>query len=182
MSVGHKKDKIKSFLENGEKFGVSVKYLEEENPLGTAGALKQAENLVDGDFIVSNSDELKNIDILEMYRIHKERKAIATIALTTVSDPHGYGVASLSGSKIVEFTEKPKKGNHSSNLINAGFYIFSSEIFDYIPKGKSSLEKDVFPKLVKEERLFGYPFSGQWYNTSTIKDYEKAIKNWVDIR
>ncbi len=182
VAVGQKKEKIKEYLGQGEGMGVAVKYLEEESPLGTGGAVRQAEHIVDRDFIVANSDELKNIDIQEMYRFHKEKQAIATVALTTLSEPHGFGVVTLSGSKILEFTEKPKKGSHSSNLINAGLYIFSPEIFEYIPKGPCSLEKDVFPLIAQKGRLLGYPFSGQWFETSTPERYEKAAKGWTDIK
>ena len=124
---------------------------------------------------------MKNVNIEEMYKVHKENNALATIALTTVHDPSAYGVARLSGSKILEFVEKPLKENAPSNLINAGFYIIEPEVVDMIPNGFSMLEKDVFPKLAKQGRLFGYPFSGQWFDTGNIERYEKALKEWKDI-
>ena len=133
-------------------------------------------------FIVSNGDELKDINIEEMYQLHKESNALVTIALTTVEDPSKYGVARLSGSKILEFVEKPKKEEAPSKLINSGFYIMEPEVIDLIPKGFSMLEKDVFPKLAKMGRLFGYPFSGQWFDTGNIERYEKALKEWKDIK
>jgi len=150
--------------------------------LGTAGPLKLAKDLLKKTFIVSNGDELKNINIEEMYKLHKDNKALATIALTTVNNPSVYGVARLSGSKILEFVEKPKKEEAPSNLINSGFYILEKEVIDYIPKGFSMLEKDVFPKLAKQGKLFGYPFSGQWFDTGNLERYEKAIKQWKDIK
>ena len=112
---------------------------------------------------------------------HKENKAAATIALYSVQDPSAYGVAKLQGNRILEFVEKPKKEQAPSNLINSGLYILEPEILDYIPDGFAMLEKDVFPRLAHEGKLYGYPFSGQWHNTGTLELYEKAIKEWKDI-
>jgi len=181
MSVGYMKEKIKSYFENGARFGVKIDYVEETKALGTAGPVRMCKHLLDDTFIVSNGDELKNINIEAMYQMHKNNNALATIALTTVDDPSVYGVAKLSGSKILEFVEKPKKGDAPSNLINAGFYILEPKVIDYIPKGRAMFESDVFPKLAKEGKLFGYPFSGQWFDTGNIKRYERAIKDWKDI-
>ena len=181
ISIGYKGHKIKEVIGNGKRFGVNVTYVEEKKPLGTAGPLKLAESFLNDTFIVSNSDELKDFDLMDMYRFHKENKSIATIALATIDDPSQYGVARLQGTKIIEFIEKPKKGNAPSNLINAGIYIFEPEVLDYVKPGHSMLEKDVFPKLARERRLQGYSFSGQWLNTGTMEHYKKAIKEWKDI-
>ena len=181
ISVGYKGDKIKEAIGNGRKYGVNVTYVEESKAMGTAGPIKMASSLLDETFIVSNADELKELDLIDMHRLHKEKKASATIALASVEDPSAYGVAKLQGNKILEFIEKPKKENAPSNLINSGIYILEPEVIEFIPKGFAMLEKDVFPKLAKEGKLYGYPFSGQWLNTGTMEFYEKAIKEWKDI-
>jgi len=177
LSVGYMKEKIIDYFGDGSKFGVNIKYIEEDEPLGTAGPLRLAKSILNEPFIVSNGDELKDINIEEMYALHKENKALVTIALTTVSDPSKYGVARLSGSKILEFIEKPKKEKAPSNLINSGFYIIEPSVLDMIPGGFAMLEKDVFPKLAKEGRLFGYPFSGYWSDIGSIEKYDKVIKD-----
>ena len=182
MAVGHMKGKIKEYFGDGTKFGVKITYVEENEPLGTAGPIKLAREYLTEPFIVSNGDELKNIDIEEMYECHKRNNALATIALTTVNDPSAYGVARLSGSRILEFVEKPKKEEAPSNLINSGFYIFEPKVIGYIGDGFQMSENDVFPKLAKEGRLFGYPFSGQWFDTGNIERYDRAIKEWKDIK
>ena len=181
ISIGYKGDKIKSAIGNGRRFGVNVTYVEEAKPLGTAGPLKLAKPFLTDTFIVSNADELKELDLMDMYMFHKENKAAATIALYSVQDPGAYGVAKLQGNRILEFVEKPKKEQAPSNLINSGLYILEPEILDYIPDGFAMLEKDVFPRLAHEGKLYGYPFSGQWHNTGTLELYEKAIKEWKDI-
>jgi len=182
MAVGHMKEKIKVHYGDGVKYGIKLSYIEEDSPLGTAGPLKLAKASLNETFIVSNGDELKDLNIEEMYKMHKENNALVTIALTTVDDPTLYGVARLSGTKILEFVEKPKRKDAPSNLINAGFYIIEPEVIEMIPKGFSLLEKDIFPKLAKQGKLFGYPFSGQWFDTGNIQRYEKAIKEWKDIK
>ena len=181
ISIGYKGDKIKHAIGDGRRFGVNVSYVEETKPLGTAGPLKLAKPLITGTFVTENSDELKDIDLRDMYLFHKENKALVTIALTTVDNPSAYGVAKMQGGKILEFVEKPKREEAPSNLINSGLYMMEPEVLDYIGDGFSMLEKDVFPKLAQEGKLFGYPFSGQWYNTGTLELYEKAIKEWKDI-
>ncbi len=182
ISVGYKGDKIKEAFGNGSKMGMSITYVEEDKPLGTAGPLRLAASMLTETFIACNADELKDIDLMDMYLSHKENRAHVTIALTTVDDPSAYGVARLQGNRILEFVEKPKKEKAPSNLINAGLYIMEPEVLSYIPEGFAMLEKDVFPKLASEGKLFGYPFSGQWFDTGTLERYEKAIKEWKDLK
>ncbi len=182
ISIGYKGDKIRDAFGNGSKFGVNISYVEEEKPLGTAGPIKLARGFLNETFIACNADELKDIDLIDMFLAHKENRAAATIALTTVEDPSSYGVARLQGNRILEFVEKPKREKAPSNLINAGLYIMEPEVTGYIPDGFAMLEKDVFPKLAEEGKLYGYPFSGQWFDTGTLDRYEKAIKEWKDIK
>ena len=179
LCVGYLKDKIKEHFGNGNQVGMNVSYVEEDEPLGTAGPLKLAKEHLKDSFIVSNGDELKNINIPRMFRLHKRKNALATIALTTVDDPTQYGVAMLDGSRIIEFVEKPSIP--PSNLINAGFYILEPEVIDMIPNGFSMLEKDVFPKLAKLGRLRGFPFAGQWFDIGNIERYKIAEKRWGGI-
>ncbi|MBN2042252.1 MAG: NTP transferase domain-containing protein [Candidatus Aenigmarchaeota archaeon] len=181
LSIGHMKQKIKEHVGDGSRYGLKINYVEEDKKLGTAGPLRLAKGSLKSAFIMSNGDELKNINIMDMYDFHKRNNALATIALTTVSDPSQYGVAKLDGNRIVEFVEKPKK-NAPSNLINAGFYILEPEVIEMIPSsGFSLIEKDVFPLLARKGRLFGFPFSGQWFDTGNMERYERALKQWKDI-
>lgn len=178
FSVGYKADKIMSYYGDGSKYGVKITYVKENEALGSAGAIKLAANHLDETFIVTNGDELKDIDLEEMFLFHKQNKALVTAALTTVSDPSAYGVAKLEGSKILEFVEKPKKEDAPSKLINSGLSIWEPEAIALIPEGFSMYEKDVFPVLAGKKRLYGYIFSGQWFDTGTPERYETAIKEW----
>jgi len=178
LSVGHMKEKIKSHFGDGTRFGIRISYLEEDSPLGTAGPLKLLPPQQEP-FIVSNGDELKDIRLREMISFHRSSNALATIALTRVENPAAYGVASLEGSRILEFIEKPP--NPPSNLINAGLYILDPRVIEKIPETFSMLEKDVFPGLAHEGRLFGFPFEGQWFDTGNMERWETAIKSWKGI-
>lgn len=181
IAIGYKGDKIKEHIGNGRRFGVNVTYVEESKALGTAGPLKLARPYLKDTFIVTNADELKDMDLMDMFLFHKENNATATIALYSVDDPSAYGVARLQGNRILEFVEKPKKDDAPSNFINSGLYILEPEVLDLIPDGYAMLEKDIFPQLATSGKLFGYPFSGQWLNTGTLELYEKAIKEWKDL-
>src|SRR3989338_2775178 len=107
LSVGYLKEKIKDYFRDGSKFGLKIKYIEENEPLGTAGPLRIEKKEFTQSFIVSNGDELKKIEIDKMFALHKKENALVTIALLSVEDPSHYGVARLHKNKIMEFVEKP---------------------------------------------------------------------------
>jgi mannose-1-phosphate guanylyltransferase len=153
---------VKNYLGDGSKHDVSITYIEERERSGTAGALNHVRDLLTSSFILMNGDELKNVDLKDMYNFHKANHGLCTIALTSVTDPSQYGVALLNGNQIVTFIEKPTSRNAPSNLVSAGLYIMEPDVRHYIPKGYGMLETDVFPKLAKEGKLIGYPFSGQY--------------------
>jgi len=181
MSIGYMGDKIRDHFGDGSHLGVDIKYVNEDEELGTAGPLLLAKEHLTGPFLMFNGDVLSDIDLGDLISFHAEQNALATIALTQVQDTSSFGVARLKGHRIVGFVEKPK-GGEDSKLINAGVYVLEPEVLDYIPKGKSMLERDVFPKLSDEGKLYGYPFDGQWFDTGTPEAYERAIKNWKGIR
>jgi NDP-sugar pyrophosphorylase family protein len=182
LSVGYMKDKIIREKPRWDRLGMNITFVEEDRPLGTAGPLRLAKDRLTRTFILSNGDELKDINIMDMYEAHRQSRALATIALTTVEDPSQYGVAKLEGNRIIEFVEKPARGKAPSNLINAGLYILEPEVAEMIPKGTCSIEKEIFPKIAKSGRLYGFPFSGQWFDTGTLERYERALKGWKGVR
>ncbi len=182
MTVGYLKEKIKEYYGNGSKFGMKISYVDEDEPLGTAGALRKIKHLLTEPFIVTNGDELKDINIDDMLKLHRKEKVYGTIALTKVDDPSMYGVARLEENKIKEFVEKPKKEEAPSNLINSGFYILEPEIIDRIPEGFAMFEKDIFPFLAKEGKLVGFSFDGQWFDTGSFERLDKARKNWKGLK
>ena len=128
--------------------------------------------------VVSNGDELKELNLKEMINWHKQKGALATVGLVKVKNPQVYGVARIKDDKIIEFIEKPKKP--PSSYINSGLYVMNPEIRKYFPQNAkfAMVETDLFPQLAKEGRLFGYKFEGRWQDVGTFKRWEEAIKNW----
>jgi len=179
IALGYKGEQIKEYFGKGEKFGLNIQYVEEKISLGTGGPLRLAKNLIKEEFLMFNGDNLTNINLNDMYSFHKKNNAFATIALSSVKEPKNFGVIELEGNKIKQFMEKPI--NPKSNLINSGTYILKPEVIDMIPKGFSLIEKDVFPKLSEQGKLFGYVYNGQWFPTDTIERYETAKKEWKGI-
>jgi len=115
LSTCYKPHKIDKYFEDGKKFGVKINYITEESPLGTAGAIKNAEDFLGDTFLVFNADILSDIDIADMIRFHKEKGALATIAVTRVDNPSAYGVIEHDDdSFITAFKEKPQP--HESKI------------------------------------------------------------------
>jgi mannose-1-phosphate guanylyltransferase len=159
------------------KFGLKLRYSRDplKKPLGSGGPIKKAEKLIghDSPFLVLNGDIFADVNYSEILKVHDEEKAVATIALTKVKDPSRYGLAELAkDGRIIRFIEKPPRKKTLSNLINAGVYVLSPRIFDYISSGKKvSIEYDVFPKLAEEDKLYAYIYSGLWFDIGKPEDY-----------
>lgn len=183
ITVSHLADKIKNHFHDGSRFGVHIRYVDERKPTGTAGALRAAhEYLEEAPFVLLYGDVLLDMDIVDFLQTHLSTKAaLGTLAVTSVADPSAYGAIRLRGTRVVKFSEKPPIDSEVSRLVFAGCGIFGPTIFSYLPKRQRevSLERDVFPQLIKEGRLFGYPFEGQWFDVSTPEVYERALKQWA---
>lgn len=176
--VGHLGEKIKEYFQRGERFGVNIIYVEDKYQKGTAPALKATESLIQKEtFLVWYVDEIAKINLNDFFEFHRRHRSIVTLALSSVQDPRDLGIVKLQGAKVKEFIEKPKK-RVSSYIVNVGIFIAEPEIFKYIQNTTKSLEKEVFPILAKEEKLFGYLFSEKWFDIGTPKGYLKAIKEW----
>ncbi|MEK6963096.1 MAG: sugar phosphate nucleotidyltransferase [Nanoarchaeota archaeon] len=162
LLIGDNSASIEKYFEEGKRLEVNIQYIKEKQPLGTAGPLHQMKNLLHDTFILMNGDEIKDVDLNDMYRFHSENNGLTTMAITTLSDPSEYGVVVLNGNQVMSFTEKPTIANVPSNLINAGLYILEPQVLELVPEGFAMLESDLFPKLVNMGKLYGYPFAGTW--------------------
>ena len=182
ITVSHLARKIEDHLRNGSQYGVNITYVHETKPTGTGGALRAARKYLGGaPFIVLYSDVLLDLDLTEFLQAHQNIKAaIGTLALTSVADPSAYGAVKLRGSRIVEFSEKPVISGDVSRLVFAGCAAFNFSVFNFFTKkrGHLSLEQDIFPRLIDQGRLYGYPFEGGWFDVSTPEIYEQVIKHW----
>lgn len=180
LSIGYLGEKIKNYFGDGRKWGVKISYSDQgSKELGTAGSLKILQEQLGSDpFILFYGDVLIDINLRDLVDFHKEKKALVTMALTSVKDSSVWGVVKMHGNQIVEYLEKPGKGGELSHLINAGVYILEPQVIDNIPRGVSMLEQDVFPKLAKDKKMYGYLFEGQWFDIGTPEIYERVLKEW----
>ncbi|MGI8773630.1 MAG: sugar phosphate nucleotidyltransferase [Actinomycetota bacterium] len=158
--------------------GLQVHVRHEVEPLGTAGALKNAEDLIDGEtFFAFNGDVLTDMDLGAVLAFHRERQAQGTIVLTPVEDPSAYGVVpTQEDGRVLGFIEKPPRHEAPTNLINAGVYLLEPEVLAKIPSGKSwSTERGLFPGMVADgERLFATPTDAYWMDIGTPEKYLQA--------
>ena len=181
LAVNNLADRIEEYL-GPEKYGIKLRYNLEEEPLGTGGPIKLAENhLQEDSFLVLNGDILSFIDYRELMSRHREENCTASITLKQVEDPSRYGVVRFGeNDRIQEFIEKPEK-DAPSNWINAGCYALNPEIFDYIPPNrKVSIEREVYPGLASERQLYGYRYTGKWIDIGVPADYLRADKMLSD--
>jgi NDP-sugar pyrophosphorylase family protein len=159
-------EKIVSRLKNGEDLGTRLSYVWEDpaSPVGSAGCLRLAQPYLPEPFLLSYSDVLYDrLDLADFYRFHKANGGLCTIALANSPNTKAFGVAQLSGARITDFSEKPV--DSPSNLINAGVAICEPSIYPFLPKKTpSSFEHDLLPALARKGKLFGYVYSGPWFD------------------
>ena len=176
LGCGFMADGVREVLGDGESLGIRLRYIEEPEPLGTGGALKFAEELLDERFFMLNGDVLTDIDLTQELAQHEQTGALATLALYPVDDPSAYGLVRRNRDMSVkQFLEKPSPEEIDTNLINAGAYILERDVLDVMaPAGTSiSIERDVFPKLVGNG-LYGYESHGYWMDIGTPQRYLQA--------
>jgi mannose-1-phosphate guanylyltransferase len=172
MSCGHLASGVRNVLGDGSALGIKLRYVEEPRPLGTGGAVKYAEPLLDERFLMLNGDVLTDIDLTRQIEQHERTGARATLALTPVDDPSAYGLVRLDdGSAVTEFVEKPSPDQIDTNNISAGAYVLERSVLDMLEAEQpASIERDVFPRLVGEG-LYGCVSEGYWLDIGTPERY-----------
>ena len=180
LSTCYKPQKFEEYFGNGSKFGLKIKYICEDIPLGTGGAIKNTESFFDETFIVFNSDILSDINISELIKFHKQKSAAVTIAVTQVENPSAYGVIEYNEECYAKsFTEKPKGSSIKSNYINAGIYIFEPDVLKEIPLCRAvSVERETYPLLLQKGYLIAvYKSDAYWMDIGTLEKYIEAHKD-----
>ncbi len=181
VNVHHLADVILNrYGENSRVGGIRVNFTREDELMGTAGGVKKIADRFDETFVVIMGDALTDIDVREIVYFHKERRALATLALMRVVDTSQYGVVKLSSEQnIVGFQEKPDPGEAISNLANTGIYVLEPEVLRYIPRGIFfDFAKDVFPRLLEAgEKLAGYEGNFYWSDIGTLETYRAAQRD-----
>jgi mannose-1-phosphate guanylyltransferase/phosphomannomutase len=197
LNLHYLSDSIREILDDGREWGVKIDYSLEPTPLGTAGAVKNAEEYFDDQpMLVFNGDILTDINISKIVEFHKKKKAKATLTLTRVEDPTAYGlILTDKEGRVDRFVEKPSweqvstfSLHYSVDTINAGIYVLDPQIFRDVPKGvEYSFERQLFPSLLeKGEPVFGYTSDRFWIDIGNPPQYRMAhdaiLRNEVAVK
>jgi mannose-1-phosphate guanylyltransferase len=181
MSCGFLATSVRNVLGDGSAYGLRLRFIEEPDPRGTAGALKFAESMLQERFLMLNGDVLTDIDLTAQVAQHERSGAKATLALVPVTDPRAYGLVHLDDQHaVLDFVEKPSPDQIDTNLISAGAYVLNREVLEMIPPDrKVSIEREVWPRLVGEG-LYGYASESYWLDIGTPDRYLKATFDIIE--
>jgi NDP-sugar pyrophosphorylase family protein len=176
LAVNYRLEQLADYFREHD-VGRNVTLVEEKEPLGTAGAIRNVSSHLEGTFFVFNGDVLDSLDLEAFRRFHQKRKSAATLALWRVPDPRHFGVVEMKGDRIVRFVEKPETRELApSDLANAGTYLLEPEVLDIIPEGKAvSIERETFPALLESGGpMNGFPFEGFWVDCGRPETFLRA--------
>ncbi|MCW2967189.1 MAG: NDP-sugar synthase [Solirubrobacteraceae bacterium] len=181
MSCGFLATSVRNVLGDGSAYGVRLRFVEEPEPRGTAGALKYAEDFLDERFLMLNGDVLTDMDLTAQVAQHEATGATATLALVGVADPSAYGlVRTDEHNAVVGFLEKPSADQIDTNLISAGAYVLQRSVLDLIePDRNVSIEREIWPQLVGNG-LYAYPHDAYWLDIGTPETYLKASSDILE--
>ncbi len=175
ISVGYLGYQIKNYFGDGAKLGVKIDYVEEKEPLGTAGCLNLVRERLTETFILMGADNLTTLDLTKFIKFHKEHKGVATVALFEYSRKVEFGIYELDeDSSVKKFSEKPTFKHYAGTMI----FCIEPSIFEFIPKTEKpelvNLTDHVLPKIIESgKKIFGYPFSDYWVDVGRLEEYNK---------
>lgn len=171
LSVNYKKEVIQNYFQNGEAFDVNISYIEESKRMGTAGALSLLPTKPLKPFFVMNGDLLTQVNFEQLMHFHMDNHSLATMCVREYEYQIPYGVIETDGEKLVSIKEKPI---HKS-FVNAGIYVLSPEVLDYIPKNQFYDMPELFQKLLGEEKKTTvFPIREYWLDIGRMDDFERA--------
>ncbi|MFH1541089.1 MAG: NDP-sugar synthase [Elusimicrobiota bacterium] len=183
LCMAYLPSEFKKYFGDGKKFGIKILYAIEKTPLGTGGAIKNAEKFVNGSVIIFNGDVLTEINLNKFIQFHKKKKSKATISLVSVPDPTSFGlVETAKNGRVLQFLEKPSLNQITCDTVNAGTYIFEPEIFKEMPSNVIySVERELFPTLLnKKIPFYGYAYSTCWIDFGTTEKYLQIHSNLMN--
>ena len=179
ITLGYKSEVIEN---HAQKLKGKINLIVEQTPLGTAGAVKNAQKFLSQTFIVASGDALNDIDLTAMLKSHYKSGKLVTLAVTNVENPSLYGVVNFDHDGTVKgFVEKPKTDIYGKS-VNTGIYIINKSALDLIPpKTSYDFARDLFPRLVEEKQLNAYVHSGYWCDIGDKQSYHKACYHYKRI-
>ena len=184
LSLGYRPDAFLDAYPDAVCAGVRLVYAVEPEPLDTAGAIAFAARKagIDERFLVVNGDVLTDLDVSALVELHESAGAEGTIALTKVEDPSQFGVVPTDGDgRVLAFVEKPPRDEAPTDLINAGYYVLEASVLDRIPPGrKVNIERETFPAMVADGRLFARADDAYWLDVGTPERLIQASMDHLD--
>ncbi len=177
VTIQYMGEALRNYLGDGSDVGALIRYVEEDAPLGTAGSVRNAAELLDDTFVVISGDALTDIDLQAALQVHKDREALVTLVLYRVPSPLEYGVV-IAGpdGRIKAFQEKPTWGEVISDTVNTGIYLVEPELLNHIPPGQPyDFSKELFPKLLAAGApLYAVVLDGYWTDIGDLLEYQRA--------
>ena len=180
LTVGHLAELLRSFFQDGSRFGLHIDYSFEDEPLGTAGPLSLVRERLDDTFLVSNGDVLTTLNLREMVAAHRESGAVATIAMHNRKVKVDLGVLEFNGGyELTGYVEKPTYDFH----VSMGIYLFEPRVLEYVPYNQYLDFPDLVTRLLgADEKVLGFPFDGYWQDLGRPDDYEQAVVDFERLR
>lgn len=174
LAVQYLADRFRAAFGDGSRLEMKLHIVEEPEPRGTAGAVKNVEHLLDGPTFIFNGDVMTDLDLRAMLAFHREKQSKVTLALTPVDDPTQYGLVETNpDQRVRRFLEKPRVEDITTNLINAGTYIIEPEVFRYVPPNQFYMfERGLFPVILQTgDPMFGFPSRAYWTDIGKPQTY-----------
>jgi NDP-sugar pyrophosphorylase family protein len=174
MCTGYLGEQIERKFGDGRSWGIAIEYSKELSPLGTAGAIKLAMKFLQAgsEFVVMNGDSFLEVDLRHLIRFHRKQAGFATMAVVQVKNAARYGTVHTDvEGRVIGFSEKA--GLDTPGRVNAGVYVFDRSILEFIPEGATSLEKDIFPRILNHG-VYALEADGMFIDIGTPEDYARA--------
>lgn len=174
LCTGYRGELVEERFGDGGALGLEIEYSKEDSPLGTAGAIRNARARLEEeeDFLVMNGDSFLQVDFLRMIRFHSQHGGLISMAVFESGNAERFGSVKVDHTgRVTSFSEKTN--NRTLGLMNGGIYVFNRRVFDYIPDGPSSLEREVFPSVL-DEGIFAQEQQGIFIDIGTPEDYARA--------
>ena len=179
LSVNYLKDKIKEYFNNGARWNVNIEYLEEQQPLGTGGALSLLPRKFSEPLLVLNGDVLTRVDYGKLLKFHSEQQATATLCVREHSTQIPFGVVQMDDLDILTLEEKPVLNHH----VNAGVYMLDPILLDLVPSGRFLDMPNLIESAInKRFRVCAFPIHEYWLDIGQPDTYERAYNEWYEVK
>lgn len=178
MCVNYKAKTIQDYFGNGEKFGVQIEYVLEQERMGTAGALSLLTTRPGEAFFVMNGDLLTNVNFESLLDYHQTHQAAATMCVREYDFQVPYGVVNIDGNKVTSIVEKPVH----KFFVSAGIYMLSPQVLDLIPNGEYYDMPTLFEKLIAQnQNTVSFPIHEYWLDIGRMNEYEQANREYNEV-